>query len=133
MFIFSQDRFQKIFQFFEMVKGSAEKVLEKVKEAVPIDNFDAFADSCRGHLQKLAKLNNIASKPYFNKLTMGDIKKVIDKHPNLQSLIIQKDGMEMLSYGGKDKWAILKVLDDDYLDSIMTGQSYEVISKREVE
>lgn len=132
LFIFSQDKFQKIFQFFEMVKRSAEKVLKKVKEAVPIDNFDAFADSCRGHLQKLAKLNNIAAKPYFSKLTIDDIKKVTTKHEDLQSIIVKKDGKEMLSFDAKDKWAILRVLDDDYLDSIMTGQSYEVNSKRQL-
>jgi hypothetical protein len=29
-----------------------------------------------------------------------------------------------------DQWAILRLLDDDYLESAMTGENYEVNSKR---
>ena len=39
----------------------------------------------------------------------------------------------MLVYNPADKWVLLKLLDDDYLLSLMTEQTYEVTGKREVE
>jgi hypothetical protein len=40
------------------------------------------------------------------------------------------DGQEMLVFDPKDRWAILKLLDDDYLESALTEQQYEVTGKR---
>ena len=36
----------------------------------------------------------------------------------------------MLLFDPSDKWALLRLLDDDYLKSIMTGENYEVTGKR---
>jgi hypothetical protein len=33
-------------------------------------------------------------------------------------------------YDPADKWALLRLLDDDYLKSLMTDQNYEVTGKR---
>ncbi len=38
----------------------------------------------------------------------------------------------MIVYDHADKWVLLKLLDDDYLWSLMTEQSYDVSGKREV-
>jgi hypothetical protein len=43
---------------------------------------------------------------------------------------VKKNGKEMLVFDPKDKWALLRLLDDDYLDSVLTGQKYEVTGKR---
>ena len=39
---------------------------------------------------------------------------------------------EKLQYDASDKWAILRLLDDDYLESVMTKNRYEVNSKRTI-
>ncbi len=44
----------------------------------------------------------------------------------------RKDGKEMLLFDPSDKWSLLRLLDDDYLESLMTGQNYEVTGKRRV-
>jgi hypothetical protein len=43
---------------------------------------------------------------------------------------VKKNGKEMLVSYPKDKWALLRLLDDDYLDAVLTGQKYEVTGKR---
>lgn len=129
MFIFSKDKFQKIFRFFEMVLNAAKVTLKKIRARVPISNFDEFEKACEGHLQKLAKLKNIADKPYLDKLTMADMKKVIKAH-RLSVQTTGKGKNESLVFDPADKWAILHLLDDDYLDSLMTGQHYEAPGKR---
>jgi len=131
MFIFSKDKFQKIFQFFEKLLESAAVTLKEIKAQVPILNFDQFEDSCKGHLQKLAKLSSIAGKPYFKVLSMKQMKKVI-KEFKLPLETKRVDGEEMLVFDGSDKWVILHLLDDYYLGSPMTGIKYGAPSKREL-
>jgi hypothetical protein len=130
MYIFNQHNFQKIFRFFELVAETAAKTLETIKTHVPIANFDDFEKACSGHLQMQAKLKNIASKPYLKKMKMADIKKVLKHFPSLGLKTVEKNGKEMLVFDPKNKWALLRLLDDDYLDSVLTGEKYEVTGKR---
>jgi hypothetical protein len=44
--------------------------------------------------------------------------------------IAEKNGKESLVFDPKNKWALLRLLDDDYLGSRLTGQKYEVTGKR---
>lgn len=132
MYILNKDSFQKIFRFYELLLKVAQKTLRTIQKYVPIDNFDAFSESCKGHYQKLAKLKNISTKPYLKQLNIKIFKKVI-KDCDLPIETTGRGANEKLVYNTSDKWAILKLLDDDYLKSIMTGQNYEVNSKRELD
>jgi Domain of unknown function (DUF4868) len=130
MYVFSKHNFEKIFQFFELVLKTAAQTLKTIKTHVPIANFDEFENACAGHLQMQAKLKNIASKPYLKKVTMADIKKVLKEFTDLGVNIVKKNGKDMLLFDPKDKWAVLRLLDDDYLGSVLTGAKYEVTGKR---
>jgi hypothetical protein len=132
MFIFKKENFYEIFRFFETIRRVAVETLDTIRATVPIQNFDVFARDCEAHLAKLEKLRNIAAKPYWGKITIEDIKKVIKKN-NLSVQIVQAGAEEKLVYDPTDKWVLLKLLDDDYLWSLMTEQSYEVTGKRELE
>jgi hypothetical protein len=131
LFICKRDKFQKIFRFLDLVVKKAKATLRFIKSRVPIANFDEFERACEGHALKLAKLNNIASKPYLKKIKMVDIKKVIQEF-DLEIKTTGKGNNEMLVFDPVDKWAILRLLDDDYLGSVMTGQNYEVTGKRQL-
>jgi len=132
MFILSKSGFQQAFRFYELVIKAAKASLRTIRESIPISNFDEFAASCESHLQKLAKLKNIAAKDYLDRVTMDEIKATITRK-NLPVQIVVKDGQEMLLFDASNRWVILKLLDDDYLDSLMTGHSYEVTGKRVLE
>jgi Domain of unknown function (DUF4868) len=131
MFLFKKEHFHEMFRFFEMVRKVAGETLETIRAAVPIQNFEAFVKDCEANMSKLVKLNHIAAKPYLARLTIDDIKKVIVKN-NLAVSIVKVGDREMIVYEHTDKWVLLKLLDDDYLWSLMTEQSYEVTGKREV-
>lgn len=130
MYIFNKHNFEKIFRFFELVMKTAAQTLATIKAHVPIANFDELEEACSGHLQMQAKLKNIAGKAYLKKMNIADIKKVLQAFPSLGLKTIKKNGKEMLVFDPKDKWALLRLLDDDYLDSVLTGQKYEVTGKR---
>jgi hypothetical protein len=132
LFILSKDKFQKIFRYFEKLREAGIAALKAISDKIKIENFDALSKLCEGHLLKLAKLRNIAAKDYIKTVTIADIKKVIKEFSLDNVKIIKKDGEERLLFDPKadDKWAILRVLDDDYLGSIMTNYKYEANSKR---
>jgi hypothetical protein len=131
-FIRHQYHFQVLFQFFEKLKEVADACLTEIGNAVPMVNFDEFAEACRTHRNKLAKLRNIANKPYLKSVTMKDIRQTIRAFSVSGVRVVRRGGREYLEYDGTDKWAVLKLLDDDYLGSIMTRQKYEVNSKRQI-
>lgn len=131
MFILNKGRFERIFQFYELLEKTAEAVLATIEKHIPIDNFEDFKKVCRGHIQKLAKLKNISDKPYLQDLTLDKIKLAVEEF----DLPIETTGTgknEKLHFDPSQPWAILKLLDDDYLGSIMTGNRYEVNSKRTI-
>ena len=131
MFLFKKEHFHEMFRFFEMTRKVASETLETIRSLVPIHNFEAFVRDCEANMSKQVKLNHIASKPYLARLTLDDIKKVIAKN-KLAVPVITVDNKEMIVYDHTDRWVLLKLLDDDYLWSLMTEQSYEVSGKREL-
>lgn len=131
MYIFKKDKFQKLFRFFEMVLKAAKETLKTIKTYVPIANFEEFEKACEGHLQMQAKLKNISAKSDLKNVTIAKIKKVLKELPQLRVQIKKQKGKEMLVFDSSDKWALLRLLDDDYLKSLMTGKNYEVTGKRE--
>lgn len=131
LFSFNKSNFQHIFKYYEMLRASAQQSLDSIAAAIPIANFQSFQSTCMSHFQKLAKLRNIASKPYLASVTMENIRDVINRY-GLQIEIIEENGEEKIAFDENNKWAILNLLDDAYLSSIMTGINYEANSKHEL-
>lgn len=135
MFIFKKEHFHHIFRFLEEVKKAAQETLDTIEASdLRIQNFEQFAQDCQKHPSKLLKLRNISKKPYLKTLTLDMIKKVLNRRElgNIGVEIVTVNNIQMLLYDAKKPWALLKLLDDDYLWSIMTDQSYEVTGKHEI-
>jgi hypothetical protein len=131
MFIRHVSAFHRIFRYFEQLRENADETLDQVLQHVPISNEDDFRTACKGQLQMLAKLANISQKPYLPNLTMGAIEDTIDT-VGLGLEVVNDDGERKLVFDPstqESRWAILKLLDDDYLRSLMTQELYEASSK----
>jgi len=126
-------QFQRIFRYFAQLLARADATLQQVARRIPISNLDAFRDACKANTLMAAKLAAIARKPYLNRVRMDDIKRAI-KEFNLQIPTKIENGQEKLVFETsiKERWLILKLLDDDYLGSVMTREKYEVNSKTRV-
>jgi hypothetical protein len=130
LFIRNITAFQRIFQYFEELRAKANETVNTILAQIPLSNADAFRTACTGQMQMMSKLAQIARKPYLAAVTMQDIRRTIDEF-RLDVRIVAEDGQERILFeADPDKrWLILKLLDDDYLGSIMTNQKYEVNSK----
>ena len=131
MFVLKKDSFHEMFRSSLALRQSAAQMLETLRGRIAIANFERFARDCEGHLQKLAKIRSILSKPYLQSVTMERLRQVIAAY-HLPLQIVQEGGCEQLLYDPRQKWVILKLLDDDYLWSVLTEQRYEVSGKREL-
>jgi hypothetical protein len=132
MFVLKKDPFHDMFRTAHILRQSAGEMLQELRTHIPVANFEAFARDCEGHLVKLAKVRSILSKSYLKHITMERIQQVIATY-QLPLEIVRQDGREQLRYDPKQKWIILKLLDDDYLWSALSEQRYEVSGKRELE
>jgi hypothetical protein len=130
LFIHNVGAFQRIFGYFEELRAMANATVDAVLAQVPVSNAEAFRTTCTGQLQMMSKLAQIARKPYLNRVTMADMRRTIQEF-ELDVQIVQENGEEKLVFEGslEKRWLILKLLDDDYLGSIMTNEKYEVNSK----
>jgi len=126
-------QFQRIFQYFDQLRARADETLQQVARCIPISNLDVFRETCKASSLMAAKLSAIAKKPYLKRVRMDDVKRTIAEF-DLPIAITIEDGQEKLVFdtSREGRWRILKLLDDDYLGSVMTREKYEVNSKMRV-
>jgi hypothetical protein len=119
-----------MFRYFEQLQARAQQTVDAVLLRVPILNADEFRAACTTQIRFMTKLAVIASKPYLAQIGMVDIRRAIGEH-GLPVEIVQNNGQETLVFDPDPsrRWILLKLLDDDYLNSVMTHLRYEVNSK----
>ncbi len=135
MFVINKNNFQAMFHFLEEVRATAQETLDTINCCLPIQNFDELVQACNGNMTMLRKLKKIAAKPYIKDLKMSDVKKII-KINHLPVEVIDDGGQEKILFNpqakAREKYALLRIFNDDYLKSLMTGINYETTGKREL-
>ncbi|QRM34786.1 Kiwa anti-phage protein KwaB-like domain-containing protein [Microvirga sp. VF16] len=129
MVIFNKDNYQRIFQFFTEVLVHAQSTLDQIKAAIPIENAGQFEQDCKGNPVILIKLRGIASRNYLSNLTLASLEAKIQAR-SLPIAINGTGANRKLVYDPQQKWKFLRLIDDGFLSSDMTGTHYEVTGKR---
>ncbi len=130
VFIKNVNQFQRIFQYFEALKTTADQTIASISPRLPISNFDEFKKTCLANPLMLSKIVQFSKKPYLATVTMDDIKQTI-KDFGLSIETTTEGGQEKLVFdpSPSKRWLILKLLGDDYLGSTMTKLKYASNSK----
>lgn len=129
MIVVRKDNYHSIFQFFDEALKHATQTLSQIQTALPIENVAQFEADCKGNALILMRLRGIADRNYFPSLTLA----VLEKKIKADGLPIQISGIgknRKLVYDPRYKWKFLRLLDDGFLSSDMTGRKYEATSKR---
>lgn len=129
MTVLNKDNYHRIFQFFTEALQHAQKTLSQIQSAVPIENAGQFEADCKGNALILVRLRGIADRNYFPSLTLAILEKKI-KSDNLPITVSGTGKNKKLVYDPQHKWKFLRLLDDGFLNSDMTGKKYEVTGKR---
>ena len=127
MFVLDKPRFHQMFRFFEELTATVDESMHTLCGRIGIDDVEAFAEACRRDPRKAARLRSIVQKPYMNQLDMQRIGDFIAA----SKLEIQVKSGQFV-FDPKTLWGILRLLNDDFLSSQLTGGFYEVTGKREM-
>jgi hypothetical protein len=132
LYVLAKSHFYYMFQILDELVESAKDTLDRINKNIPIENFPLFRRACTNDKEKMQKLMSIARRPYLSSLTITDMRPAIKRHKLHIPIVDRNNGQQEMLHFDKDyPLDILRLLDDDYLTSIMTGQNYEVDAKRD--
>ena len=134
IYIRNVNNFSAIFDLIQQLRTRAGQTVDDIADKIRIKNIDDFRSACTGQIQMIAKLESIRRKPYLAELNMAQVKSVIDTYGLGITVEADDDGQESLVFEPhpERRWLILKLLDDDYLESDMTELKYAANSKTTV-
>lgn len=119
---------QALFRDLAALREAIDGDVESIHGRFPLANLDEFLEACRSDPRMMTKLHTVASKPYLDEVAIDDIRDVIDRYQLPQDLL-DPEGRFVYDSRPERRWLILKILDDDYLESRVTERLYEVNSK----
>ncbi len=125
MFILDKIQFEKIFSFMDKFILEIDANICHLEEKSLVDDITALQKLCKSDPRKIKKLNKVLKSDILNSLNTKRISE-INRQYNLD-LNFTEDGKIIVSH--KNIWTVLRVLDDEYLESPMTDNKYEVHSK----
>ena len=131
-------RFEYAFKFTDRILEAAGNVVDEHFVKLRIAGFDRLAEACKTHSGMARKAASIGRKidsdpVYAAAMEMDSLLEFVDRHAAEVKIATQDgpDGRELV-HDHEDpagQWAILKLLDDDYLTSELTQAFYEAPSK----
>jgi hypothetical protein len=131
LIIRSKGNFEKIFNFIKKIRSNAKEAIKIVKTSLPfqIETLQNLEPEWMKRELMMRKLNNIYSKNVLNKIKPDRIKQVISRGL-VNNITFKEDSSGKLILNSNDPWAILKILDDDFLKSLLTDIEYEAGYKK---
>jgi hypothetical protein len=109
------------------VQARAREHATALVQQLPLANAAAFIDACERDMRFARKVAGIVSRSGFARITVPELVRHATTH-NIE--LQQENGRLVFSNATSERWVLLKLMDDDYLDSLLTGAKYEVNSKR---
>jgi hypothetical protein len=118
---------ERVMRYMDQVRQFAETHARSMAAKIPLSNPDVFVRACCSDLRMAAKVASIVRRPTFASLTVPRIRRHVTHHG--LTIPVDDGGRFVFSNAPEERWQLLKLLDDDYLDSQLTDAKYEVNSK----
>lgn len=120
--------FEEIFDFVQdLYQPAAKKAVEHTKLTALLSDPMAFLEICERDSRKLRKLAAITERIDLTQLTWD---RVVDVATRWNVPVELDSDHQKVNVTPGTAWSILRLLDDDYLSSEVTGKLYEVEAKR---
>jgi hypothetical protein len=131
--------YQSMFGALPELRKSAERTYQASIGKLDIVDGDKLEAACRTDLNMMRKLVSIQAKldrpGYADAVTMPALVSFLKAHPKIDVPVQDPDGPHpklVFSSDAQHRWAILKLLDDDFLRSELTDITYEANSKTQL-
>ncbi len=121
---------RRIFRYGPLLKKISKKVVNLLVKTVDIKNSDQLIEDCAKSKMMMKGMAQISKRPYLRTLTTKGLVKAI-KTANMGDQMIEHTAKgDIIKYDPSLKGKMLKILDDDFLTSPMTGEVYNAVSKK---
>jgi hypothetical protein len=115
----------------QQVDSHSEELSHKLPEGIQIANMEDFRDACKKDGRLASKLARVSRRNYWSEVTQDDIENAIREYRlDERGKIEYSNGSLTYSSSPQQRYTLLKLLDDDYLGSVMTGEKYAAGNKR---
>lgn len=133
IFIFSQSKFEKVFDYLHEYERRADEVIEVIEESdIPFHDFDMFQEAVYGNNRVLRLMHKVHERGTYESLTPRDADYIRENFNSDVKFEENSDGeMEIKMDDKRDVWAVLRFFNDDHLDSPITDESYISLSKED--
>ena len=128
--------FERAFGFLEELKNTSLSTFNAVTSQLTIQGMDDLRAACTSQPQMMAKMSSIKrsmdeDQAYAQAMTMSNLIAYIEQHPHVEIEIAGTGSDRQLVFdpSPKRRFQILKLLDDDFLHSVLTARDYEANSK----
>lgn len=136
IFFSNRSNFDRSFEFLTQIKEKAAETFDTVTEQLAIEGYAQLRASVTSDVNMMAKMASIQRKidkrpEYAKALQMSNLLAFIDGNTHIDIDVSGEGPDRKLLFIGspQHRWKILKLLDDDYLNSNLTALNYEVDSK----
>lgn len=140
VFILNQASFERSLGFLEAARQAAESIVTAAIAELDIANESDFVEAVTSDVNMISKTRSIARRledpTYAERMIVENLIAVSKQHPEIDlDWQDSDDGSRHLLFlpGPQHRWRILKVLDDDYVQSLVTELVYESNSKHRLE
>jgi hypothetical protein len=125
MYVFNQARLKQMFSYDAKEAMIAEKKVEEINANFRLsfpegENLQTMVASKKGAVKKLQKINPGAIKQ----------EQLIDHASELGVDLMEDDSGAIIIMDERDLGKFVNLLNDDYMESPLTGQRYEIIKKK---
>jgi hypothetical protein len=129
-------RFQRVFGFLDQIRQRAATTFDAVTHRLDIDGLAELRTAATSQPAMLAKMSSIERKladfpDYRRALTMPSLLAFVRAHPETEVEVSgpEADARLVFRADAQHRFKILKLLDDDFLQSQLTTMRYEANSK----
>jgi Domain of unknown function (DUF4868) len=136
-FFWKKATFERAFGFLEQLKAESLATFNSVTTSLRIDGMDELRKACTTQPQMMAKMSSIkrnmdADPEYAAAMTMPKLIDYVKKHPHVDIAIVGSESRSRFVFDPTParRFQLLKLLDDDFLYSVLTKRDYEAGSKQ---
>ena len=124
-YILNKSKFEYIFSYMDKFIDGVNRNMDKLNSRSFIDDSSSLLDICKSDSKKIKKLYNILRGDLLEALDFEKINRINRTH----TLNLDFDRQGKIIVSNKNVWTILRLFNDDFLDSSTTNNKYEVHAK----
>lgn len=128
VYALSNPALERLTGYLDQVRELAHSHAVQISQRIPIANPEEFFAACVNDMRFGRKAMGIVSRAAFAHVTPEKLRAHATHHG--VELSEDAEGRFIFSNVASERWRLLKLLDDDFLDSRLTEERYEVNSKR---